>query len=128
MKHSMILALLLIACSPSRQAAEHGRHIDVVSIEKEVDKSSPGYELCNSFTLTKENVATYFSTADEVNEYEFGDEAIIFPCNYHGSIKIDGHLLQWKIFPAGAGYLYSESVNKRYLCKKDCRDALPNLC
>ena len=85
--------------------------------------------MCSTFTLTKENVETYFSIAKEVSGYEFHHEALILPCKYKGSIRIHESHLQWEIYAGGAGYLYDKvSANKRYLCKEKCCDRLPGLC
>jgi len=86
----------------------------------------PGADICSSFVLTKNDVATYFATAEEVDEYEFNRDAIIFPCKYSGEITINGGSFQWEISAGGAGYLYREKyVNKQFLCKEECSKALP---
>jgi len=130
MRISIFLALLITL--PGLQSCQHQQHVNdvtVVSMTKVIDTNAPDHEICSSLALTKENVETYFSVASEVDEYVFHDEAIILPCKYQGSIRIHGEELQWEIFAGGAGYLYDKkSVNRRYLCKKDCCGSLPNLC
>lgn len=79
--------------------------------------------------MTREDVKIYLSTASEVDEYDFNEKALIFPCKYEGIAEIHGDTLQWEISAGGAGYLYSgNEVNKRLLCQQDCCDALPDLC
>jgi hypothetical protein len=63
-----------------------------------------------------------------VDGNEFNAEALILPCWYKGTIKIRGELREWRVYAGGAGYLYDgKSVNKRYLCRKNCCDAIKNL-
>jgi len=100
-----------------------------VSIKKVINKGVPGYEICSSFMLEEQNVIKYFSLAEQVDEYEFNNKAIILPCKYQGLIKIDGDLLQWEIIAGGGGYLYKKKlINKRYLCTENCCNSLANLC
>ena len=121
---AMLLALPLMACSPPRDTAG----MSVVSLSRQIDQTQPDHDICRSFTLTRANVATYFSLADEMDPVEFHDQAMIMPCSYRGSIQLAGHLYRWEIYAGGAGYLYDgAAVNKRYLCRKKCLDALPNL-
>ena len=97
-------------------------------MSKVVDRSQPDHAMCSSLAMSKVDVASYFALADTVDANEFHDQAIILPCKYQGSIRIGGRLYQWEIFAGGAGYLYDgQAVNKRYLCRKQCLDALPNL-
>jgi hypothetical protein len=130
MKTFIILALLITL--PGLQSCQHPQHrqeATVVSMTKVIDTNAPDHEICSALALTKENVETYFSIADEVDEFVFHDEAIILPCKYQGSIRIQGQELQWEIYAGGAGYLYNKmDVNKRFLCRKHCCGALPNLC
>lgn len=100
---------------------------EVASITRVINKSTGDYQLCSSFTLTKENAITYFSIADEVDANRFDQDAIILPCKYQGTIKKASHLYQWEIFAGGAGYLYDDQTNKRFLCQGKCLDALPNV-
>ncbi|WP_221793551.1 hypothetical protein [Oceanobacter mangrovi] len=100
----------------------------VMTYTKSVDKNLPEYEICESFTLSKADVVTYFSTAEEVNEYEFNQDAIILPCKYIGGIDIHGKQYDWVIYAGGAGYLSNNNgANNRYLCKEKCSQALPGL-
>lgn len=133
MRKRIILALLLLTIPwlPSCKLAqlERDKNIEVLSIARIFDKTVPGYEMCASFTLSKNDVETYFSIAEKVSENEFHYEAIIFPCVYKGSIRIHGDHFQWEIVAGGAGYLYDKkSVDKRYLCRGRCCGSLPNLC
>lgn len=125
----VISALMTITCLPSCKSLQRDGNVEVLSITRVIDKNSPGHEMCSSFTLTKKHVAAYFSIADEVAGHEFHHEAMILPCKFKGSIRIDGEYLQWEIFAGGAGYLYANSsVNKRFLCRKNCCNSLPGLC
>lgn len=121
---AMLLTVLLVACSPVRG----NLGVTVVSLSRQIDQTRPDHDICSSLTLGRDDVATYFSLADEVDPVVFHDEAMIMPCKYLGSIRISGHLYRWQIFAGGAGYLYDgAAVNKRYLCREKCLDALPNL-
>lgn len=115
----------LISC----KSLPHDSGIRILSIEKIVDKNVASYETCESFMLTNKNIETYFSVADELSGQEFHHEAIILPCKFKGSIRIRGEYLQWEIFAGGAGYLYNKkSTDKRFICRNECCNALPNLC
>lgn len=100
-----------------------------MSIKSEINTGAPDHTLCSALSLKKGDVETYFAIADEVNEQEFHQDAVMMPCKYKGTIKVRGELLQWEIYAGGAAYLYSEkSVNRRYLCKEKCCNSLKNLC
>lgn len=117
-------ASLLLSCEP----VHPGGGIVVGAMSKVIDRSRPDHALCSSMVMTRADVVTYFSLADEVGGAEFHDEAIIMPCRYQGSIRQAGHLYQWEILAGGAGYLYDGgALNKRYLCRGRCLDALPDL-
>lgn len=120
----MLLTLPLMACAPVRGADS----VEVVSLSRQIDQTRPDHDICSSLKLGRPDVATYFRLADEVDSIRFHDEALIMPCSYRGSIRLAGHLYQWEIFAGGAGYLYDgAAVNRRYLCRGSCLDALPNL-
>lgn len=103
--------------------------IKVLSIEKIVDKNVASHEMCESFSLTENNIETYFAIAEEVPGHKFHHEALILPCKFKGSIHLHGENLQWEIFAGGAGYLYNKkSIDKRFICRNECCNALPNLC
>lgn len=120
---ALLLAAALTACAPVR-----GGGTEVVSLARQIDRTRPDTDLCSALTLTKAEVATYFSLADEVDPAAFHDEAMILPCSYRGTIQLAGQLYHWEIFAGGAGYLYDgAAVNKRYLCRERCLAALPNL-
>ncbi len=120
----LLIASLLLSCEPVHRAGG----FDVVSLSKVVDRDRPDHAICDSLVMTRADVVTYFSLADEVDATEFHDEAMIMPCRYQGSIRMSGHLYRWEIFAGGAGYLYDGSaLNKRYLCRGKCLAALPEL-
>lgn len=121
---AMLLALPLAACMPVRGA----NSVEVVSLSRQIDQTHPDHDICSSLSLSRNDVATYFTLADEVDSTQFHDEAMIMPCSYRGSIRLAGHLYRWEIFAGGAGYLYDgAAVNRRYLCRGKCLDALSNL-
>lgn len=132
MKTNRLAVVALSLLTPylsSCHADLNDRGITVATITKTVDESRPSYEICNSFVLTKKDIVTYFSTADEVDEHEFNQVAIILPCKYTGIVENRSEQFHWEISAAGAGYLYrNREVNKQYLCKTNCCDALPDLC
>jgi|SRR6185312_2302173 len=121
---SALIGFFLLLCCRSKPVAERP---EVVSISRVIDKTSRDSELCRSFTLSKENVATYFLLANEVDASDFDQEAMILPCKYQGTLKKSGHLYQWEIIAGGAGYLYDTKVDKRFICREKCLDALPNV-
>jgi len=124
-----VILFMLVPCLSACQAGQHSKSMDVITIASTTDKYLPDHEICRSFSLTREDVAIYFSVAEEVDEYEFNKDAIILPCKYRGTIDIRGEIFHWEISAGGAGYLYrGKGVNKRYLCKKNCCAVLPNLC
>lgn len=117
--------LWLISC----KSLSHDNDIKVLTIEKVVDKTVPSHEMCESLGLTKKDVVTYFSIAKEVSGNEFHHEAIILPCKFKGSLRMREEHLQWEIFAGGAGYLYNKkSIDKRFICRNECCNSLPNLC
>lgn len=120
----MLMVLPLMACAPVRDADP----VEVVSLSRQIDQSQPDHDFCSSLKLGRRDVATYFRLADEVDPIRFHDEAMIMPCSYRGSIRLAGHLYEWEIFAGGAGYLHDgAAVNRRYLCRGKCLDALPDL-
>lgn len=122
---SIATIFIFQSCSLQKQ----DENMKVVSIKKVINKKTPGYEICNSFTLEKRDVVKYFTLAKQVDGAELHSEAIILPCKYQGSININGDLLQWEINAGGAGYLYNDKLtNKKYLCKSNCCNNLPELC
>jgi hypothetical protein len=121
---AMLMVLPLMACAPVRDADP----VEVVSLSRQIDQSQPDHDFCSSLKLGRHDVATYFRLADEVDPIRFHDEAMIMPCSYRGSIRLAGHLYEWEIFAGGAGYLHDgAAVNRRYLCRGKCLDALPDL-
>lgn len=126
---SLMAILLLLGAGACRNDVHQPTTMEVVSMEKEINKSAPDHEICSSFTLTASQIGRYFTEAAEVDANTFHADAMILPCKYKGTIKISTGLLQWEIYAGGAGYLYrGESVNKRYLCKDKCCKALPGVC
>lgn len=121
---ALLLGMVLASCAPVR----HDPAFEVVSLAREIDQARPDHDMCSSLTLTVADVTSYFRLADEVDPATFHDQAMILPCSYRGSIKISGQLRQYQIFAGGAAYLYDNNgLNKRYLCRQRCLDALPGL-
>lgn len=131
MKRLWLCAPLLLLVASLLQSCESMHRVggfEVGSLSKVIDRDRPDHAICDSLTMTRADVATYFSLADEVDAAEFHDEAMIMPCRYQGSIRMSGHLYRWEIFAGGAGYLYDGgALNKRYLCRGKCLAALPEL-
>ena len=122
---SVLAATQLASC---RNVGDAGQ-FHVESIAKVVDTSAPDHEMCDMLSLTAAEVVTYFSVADEVDDFSFNRDAIILPCKYEGTLKLGRDILQWEIYAGGAGYLYrGKSLDKRYLCRKRCCDTLAQLC
>lgn len=102
--------------------------IEVVSLQRQIDNTHADADICRTLTLSRADVATYFSLAESVDPVTFHAEALIMPCSYRGALRRAGHLYQWEIFAGGAAYLYDGvTTNRRYLCRERCLDALPNL-
>lgn len=119
-----LLGMALMACAPVHRADK----VEVVSLTRQIDQSQPDHDMCSALTLSSADVATYFQLADEVDPGTFHDQAMIAPCSYTGSIRMSGQLRQWQIFAGGAAYLFDNNgLNKRYLCRQRCLDALPSL-
>lgn len=130
MRRLLLCALLLLIALPllSREPVHRVGAVEVRSMSKVVDRGRPDHVICDSLVMTKADVVSYFSLADEVDAVEFHDEAMIMPCRYQGSIRMSGQLHRWEIFAGGAGYLYDGgALNKRYLCRGKCLAALPGL-
>lgn len=120
----LLIVLLLQSCEPLHRADG----VNVRAMSKVVDRNRPDHDICDSLAMTKADVVSYFSLADEVDAADFDDEALIMPCKYQGSIQMSGHLYHWEIFAGGAGYLYDgRALNRRYLCRRQCLAALPDL-
>ena len=124
----VLFLLLLVPPIASCKDGEKNLSISVVSIAKAKGWNLPGSEICRSFKLSKSDVVKYFSTAEEVDSYEFNRDAVIFPCKYAGTILINGKLYRWTLSAGGAGYLYIDKVeDRRFLCKSRCSNALPEM-
>mgnify|MGYP007097348926 CR=1 FL=1 len=80
-------------------------------------------------SLDAADVARYFATAKQVSAGSFHEESIILPCSFSGRLLRSGKVYEWNINAAGAGYLRSEDGEQdlRYLCRKACEKALPQL-
>ncbi len=121
----LFLASNLSAC----QSTAHSSSIEIKSISKNFEGTISDREICNSFKITKKDVAKYFHAAKEVNASEFHGEAMILPCKYAGELTIQSKPHRWEIMAGGAGYLYSEQrVDKRFICKNTCCKNFKNLC
>lgn len=127
MKHGLavlaagLMAMWLAACQPARVPDR----ITVASLSLKVDASDPAHASCQSFTLTRDDVSTYFRTAAEVDGPEFHDRAVILPCRYEGALTRDGEAWSFSINAGGAGYLYEAGgAQHRYLCDQRCQKAL----
>ena len=102
MKKLIIVVLLFLAPQlASCKESEGHLNISVVSITKAKGWDLPGSEICRSFALTKDDVVKYFSTAEEVDSYEFNRDAVIFPCKYVGTILINDKLYHWILSAGG---------------------------
>lgn len=124
------LTLLVFApCLISCEQTTNNKDMVVTTMDASFDATSPEQEICSSFELSKENIGTYYSVADLVDEYEFNKDAVILPCHYEGNININGEPFRWKIAAGGAGYLYSKTgVDQRYLCRNKCCEVLKGMC
>jgi hypothetical protein len=102
--------------------------IEVVSLQRQVDATRADADICSALTLSRADVARYFTLAEVVDPATFDAEAIIMPCSYRGTLRRAGQLYHWEIFAGGAAYLYDGGeTNQRYLCRESCLAALPNL-
>ena len=84
---------------------------------------------CEKVSLDAADVARYFATAKQVSAGSFHEDSIILPCSFSGRLLRSGKVYEWNINAAGAGYLRSEDGEQdlRYLCRKACEKALPQL-
>lgn len=115
------VASLLSACRPSRP----GRPIIVNSAAHVVDTGDPSHAMCQSFTLSKRDVATFFRMATEVDGPVFHGRAIILPCRYEGMLTIHRVAWHFSVNAGGAGFLYrDDGVQKQFLCEQPCMMAL----
>ena len=117
--------VLLSACQESTPKPT----IEALSVNKAFDESAAPNAICRTFTITKDKVSLFFQLATEVSSAEFHGEAIILPCKYEGTIRIDKQHYQWIIHAGGAGYLFDDrGTNKRFICKNDCCNKIKELC
>jgi hypothetical protein len=131
MRKTIFLSFYLAAffAFVSCQNIQRHKNIEAESIGKNVDTNAPDNEICSSFSVTRKDIEKYFSVAQETDEFEFNEKALILPCSFQGTIRINGKILKWKVYAGGAGYLYNDkTVNKRYLCDENCCKAIPNIC
>ena len=120
----VLLSAALAACVPVRGNGG----IEVVSLQRQVDATRADADICSALTLSRADVARYFTLAEVVDPATFDAEAIIMPCSYRGTLRRAGQLYHWEIFAGGAAYLYDGGeINQRYLCRESCLAALPNL-
>lgn len=120
----VLLCAALAACAPVRD----GGAIEVVSLQRQIDNARADADICSTLTLSRSDVAKYFTLAEVVDPATFDAEAIIMPCSYRGTLRRAGQLYHWEIFAGGAAYLYDgAATNQRYLCRERCFAALPGL-
>lgn len=125
---SAISCFLLLGLFSCQKNASYN-DILVTSMELFVDKSRPGYEICEGFALVQKSVAEFFSLAEEVGSYQFNQAAVILPCKYKGTMTWQGEQLSWEIIAGGAGRLYrSGEVVRRFLCRQRCCQLVSELC
>lgn len=90
-----------------------------------MDTNDPARAMCQSFALTRDEVSTFFSTANEVSGPEFHARAIILPCRYEGTLMMEGEAWRFSINAGGAGYLYrADGTRREYLCEQRCQKVL----
>ncbi|GEM_PF-523297 len=117
--------------STSTPTHKHADKATPISVIGPVNRSVGTGETmgCEKVSLDAADVARYFATAKQVSAGSFHEESIILPCSFSGRLLRSGKVYEWNINAAGAGYLRSEDGDHdlRYLCRKACEKALPQL-
>jgi hypothetical protein len=85
--------------------------------------SDAGGDFCRDFRLSREQVASYFHRAQEIDERTQHDRYDYLPCYVHGTATIGGQVVQWTIRAGGTAIVSSALPNKtRYFGCDSCDD------
>ena len=116
---SLAFAILLVAsCS---QASESKRNIkNLTNIQITEIGSEEKDAFCAAFKLNEQQVAVYFSEADEITSRDIHDEYDWLPCFVRGTLQSDGSVYSWEIRAGGTAELTSTKTGEVtwYGCKK----------
>jgi hypothetical protein len=110
---------------------DNGGDIIVLSMNRTIDTSMPDSRLCAEFTMTKEELNSYFRVAEEVDSITSNAESIILPCKYEGKIRINNAEYLYEVIAGGTGYIYDSNgwAVKNYLCRSEsCCSKFKELC
>ncbi|TCJ11615.1 hypothetical protein EZJ19_15195 [Parasulfuritortus cantonensis] len=89
-KHRLIVVVLSIPAPylSSCKTEQNDEGMIVKTITKTVGESQPSHEICTSFVLSKDGIVTYFAVAEEVDEHEFDQDAMILLFKHTEAIEI----------------------------------------
>ena len=85
-------------------------------------------EVCSDFTLTEEQVRTYYFESRLSTEQEVHDDYNILPCNSTGTMVINGNLFSWVIRAGGVGGFESEDESFVKVCDERCCKRTKGIC
>lgn len=127
----LVVLTLAFAWAPAWADVAHRPARPAVASVDSLNRSvGPGETLgCESVVLTQMDVRKYFATATEVSGTVFHAQSLILPCSFSGQLMSRGKAYEWNINATGAGYLHSldGQEQRRFLCRKSCQRALPQL-
>lgn len=90
-----------------------------ITIQQGGDSHDAMYSSCKAFSLTAQQVAEYFQTADPVADSEWHGRSVIAPCYVEGMMADGGRQYRWRITASGSGYRYlsnSEEQPQYFIC------------
>ena len=115
MKSLVIAAAVLEISGLSKTLAPQATPYDFIS------------RACAQWTLTTQDVQYFFAHADRISPEEWHHAYDVIPCEYHGSISIDGKRYRFEINGGSFGVLLGTSPQgaSYYGCKDRCARLFP---
>jgi len=129
MKHCTMLLTVLFLISSCTLANE--KNIHILSFNKVVDITTPGFEICENFQLNEREISSFFQVAGEISNEEADGELLILPCKYEGNLTMNNQTYLYEIFAGGTGFIYDKDgwVIKSFICQSiNCCTKFSDLC
>jgi hypothetical protein len=113
--------------SAMKAALERGA-VDVVSLERHLGPpkvpDGPFARACESWKLTEDQVLAFFARATAIIPSELSTSFAVVPCQYSGSISINGELYNFSINAGSFGVIRGTPPDRVAIfgCKAACKD------
>jgi len=121
-----LFTLLLVSCSDT--VNNIFSTIEITSQQNSTDATKLMKGVCQQFTLTDDQILSYFSEASVTNEQTIHDQHDIFPCYSTGKINISGDTYNWIIRAGGVGEYYNDKNKVLLVCKEKCCKKTKGIC